>query len=875
MMEAQASEMEGIWQRLCERYPLLERAIVYTLGADYSETLPLFFGLFLSSLDQVSQSPCCFVLPRRGQMARLASTIYGLSVFRREFPSLARAYAEQSFPVGQRVRVFPSREVYTFDGFWGTDLPNNFRLRTLDGNGSRSFPVKDVLRLAQTSKTRPQGKLSTKIRDAEQTALDNVIGVPTYGNLNLFKNRVLCLDEQAGFSEFADEHYLGREGEEQVTTMNELLPLGKLRNSRTGTGPVFENWSTRYPLAEPLVAVTSSCERLAEYCLSVEPWTKVVVVNGLRSLSNRQAYDEIASCQRIVLFADHDDDERMREIESRGCRFWVVGDVEFAPSAEEDLESTVNNGAFGSVVRRARNLTKLRIEPSHCTDKNLEAAALNLEDLREAVDAEAEHNPTGKLGRLVHRSWRLLNEASGFCCAPTAVEGARIALELKTLQAELDSQSMWLDAAALAKLRQMVAALQEFYDVKSTLGAAKGDSLRSALTTRFGKPTAVVVRSETQRQSLEQWLRGKHADVSVHTIGTLGDEATFDFLVVTSWLGGDAFRKLAGRLIAPNIVALCYAFENRWLQQCQRRIMQRPVLSSLSNEEKAAVVGGTATKIQWPQHMTVSEPEPTESKAMDFDVWTYEQRLKATRKGGANADVATQGFVPAKYVSFVGDGYAHLTRWHKVPVATGLLASRPGKGSSLPERLVDDLTAGDLVVFPEGGGKAVIASVADGIIGPEAASLRARCRLWREVLQASGMTPESFHARAKDFGFSRHLLTIRNWYYDEAQIGPGDRDDLDLIAIVMESTELEKAAGEIWEKMTLLRSNHISAGSVLRDAVLSQLQNALAGIGESGSRIEIPNLGAAWVVQVDLVAPKFEDESRNRVDRLLWDNELT
>jgi hypothetical protein len=226
--------------------------------------------------------------------------------------------------------------------------------------------------------------------------------------------------------------------------------------------------------------------------------------------------------------------------------------------------------------------------------------------------------------------------------------------------------------------------------------------------------------------------------------------------------------------------------------------------------------------------------------------------------------------VRAKYVSFVGDSYAFLTQWHKLPVVTRLLAAGEAKPKSLPEKVVDELRPGDLVVFPEGGEKAVIAAIADRLIGNDAATIRKRARFWREALVSSNLTPEQFLTQAKSFGHTRHIATIRNWYYDEAQIGPGEREDLDLIAVVTGSTDLIDHAGEIWDAITFLRSHHLSAGSALRDAVVKQLRQALPAFGENGSRIEVPNLGAAWVVEVDSIASEYTDEARNQSDGLLW-----
>ena len=114
--------MADIWRELRERYPLLDRVVVYSVGEEIAEAIPNFFGLFLAALDDTEAAPCCFVLPRRGQMARLAATI-ALSVFRREFDRLVREYAEQKFSEGQKVRVLPGKHVFKFGGF--ADQPNN------------------------------------------------------------------------------------------------------------------------------------------------------------------------------------------------------------------------------------------------------------------------------------------------------------------------------------------------------------------------------------------------------------------------------------------------------------------------------------------------------------------------------------------------------------------------------------------------------------------------------------------------------------------------------------------------------------------------------------------------------------------------------
>jgi hypothetical protein len=870
-MATSEGQMAAVWRELRKRYTLLDRAVVKSFGEE--ETFPPFFGLFLAALDDKEGTPCCFVLPRCGQMARLAATVFGLCLFRREFDILAHEYAKQKFAEGTKVRVFPSEHVFVFGGFW-PDQPDKFRLWTLDGTGSRTFPSNDVLRLELTNRVTPRGRLDTRLSAPEKTVLDEILGIPTFGNLSLFKNRVLCLDEQIRFREFAEQYELLTEGLKTEPNLEELLPFGWLRDRVEGGAPVFENWSTRYPHAEPLVALTSSSERLAAFCCAAPKRTKVVVSNGLRALSNLQAFDDIAASQRLVLFSDYDHEDLMRQLEARGCRFWVFGENEFFSGDVAAQNSENRRGSFGTILHRARNLVRLQIRPEPCESEPLNAIALGLEELRIEVDGEARTNPDGRLGRYAKRLWRMLNEMAGLCHEPSRAERDRLEEELFNLRAELDSSPFWFKPDTVAKLRTVLGTFGPLLESGSQLGNTKGDAVIRAIEMAKSSSEfemAVLTRTERQARSIEHWLSSIGLQLSVFSLATLPDDASFDRLVITSWLGSEAFRRLITKLITADIVAASYGFEARWLAQCQKWLLQKPELTPVTAEEKAFLVAPGETGIVWPEpgseQITVS---PSTESAASFDVWNYEQRLKSIRKNSPT-DPNIDGTVRSKYLSFVGSSYALLTQWHKVPVATHLLGPNALVQKSLPEQVIDDLRIGDVVVFPEGGEKAIIAQIADRLIGANAPKLRQRSRIWREALRTSGMSPEQFLALAKTLGFSRHIGTIRNWFFDETQIGPGEREDLDVITAVTGHDELYKHCNDCWDAISFLRSSHLSAGSKLRDAILQQLRDALPAIEENGSRIEIPNLGAAWIVEVDAIAPDFAEEASNQVNRLLWD----
>ena len=168
-------------------------------------------------------------------MARLAATVFGLSVFRREFNDLAQEYAEQTFA---KNNGFACIQAGTFTSLAALALqPDKFRLCISTVREAGRFP------LTMFSGSNQRRLLHRKdgwctILAPETTPLDEVLGIPVFGNLSLFKNRVLCLDEQK-ICCFADTHAF--KDVAAVFHSDELLPFGlaatlleALRRLRTG-----------------------------------------------------------------------------------------------------------------------------------------------------------------------------------------------------------------------------------------------------------------------------------------------------------------------------------------------------------------------------------------------------------------------------------------------------------------------------------------------------------------------------------------------------------------------------------------------------------------------------------------------------------------
>jgi hypothetical protein len=291
-----------------------------------------------------------------------------------------------------------------------------------------------------------------------------------------------------------------------------------------------------------------------------------------------------------------------------------------------------------------------------------------------------------------------------------------------------------------------------------------------------------------------------------------------------------------------------------------------PVITSA--EKSGLVSQNKNAPSVWLDENPVETP-PIPANSTDTAIWNFEQRLRAARKGLAASPTYATDTISARYVSFVGDAFAFLTETHKVPVATALVSSRVRQNQKLPERDVANIKQGDFLVFPESGERELVQELADKLIGSPAPKIRKLARMWKDVLQSSGLTPEEFLCQARNFNRPRHLVTIRHWFADTLQIGPREKDDLVLIALVTNNSELDANIEDVRLAIERLWGAHLSAGMQLRDVLLQRLPQVINQVEENGTQIDLGELGSAWVVQVDSVASNSEMRGHNEVNRLL------
>ena len=859
---------------LLTKYPLLQKLCIRRLEDGCpSEASPPYIACILAALENPGPAPVCFVFPKRGDAPRVAAVLFALLRFKARESELAKKLGEKNFKEGNLVRIHPTGHIYRYLGFLDK-YPDKVALETLNASGKYLFdPAEIIPRLEVTKAKKPIGKLVTiGVTRPPPAPLDLLLGTSTYGNHSALETELVILDAQNEFHDFVSKVTLESNGSPSQTPLRGLIPFGDLIDP-DGDGSWLHKWDERSS-GEPLIAITHSAQVISNFCILSDSRSRLIIVNGLSRLKGLQTYDDISDNQRLVVFCDHDEEQLIDDVGARGCRIWYLSGTEVVPAASDASEFDPR-AVLLPVGRWARNHELLRVEDEGCGDSQLDEICLKLVGLDGSLELEKNSPPA----LLISRAWRLVNDAAGLIAPPKQGQRASAMQQIADLRAEITGSKSWLSSTVCDVLTEVCVVLEAAYMPDSSLGVAKGAALYRLIRTaaQQAQKWILLTRTPGQVPQVNLWLvqHGIPKTDRVVYAGGLPEDECYDQVICVSWPGGEALKNVVAKMTSPRITVLSYTFERVWVRRAGKRLANSGSARKLTEKQKREFLGlGTAVEDAAPQPSQVAPEQPAESLTPDSDVWSFERRLRHIRKDGGAASSDASDALPARYIGFVGDSYAYLTDTHKVPVATELVTSRSRAVQKLPERIVTDLSPGDYVIFPESSERELVYEVADKILGPNATDLRKQARVWKDALQASKLSPVAFLKQARELGRPKHIVTIRSWFADSAQIGPGgsnddSKEDLELIELVTDSQELKKSKEAVWNAIKDLRGAHLSAGMRLRDVLLQKLPQVIGAVEEKGTRVDLGDLGSAWIVQVETIAAQPEKRERSQINRLM------
>jgi hypothetical protein len=226
--------------------------------------------------------------------------------------------------------------------------------------------------------------------------------------------------------------------------------------------------------------------------------------------------------------------------------------------------------------------------------------------------------------------------------------------------------------------------------------------------------------------------------------------------------------------------------------------------------------------------------------------------------------------------------FAFLTESHRLPVVTDVVKGGVSEGE-IPHRYVRELRVGDYILFQESN-RNILREIADkGLAKDGKPDLRTTAGLWREALrEAYAYNASSFEGLVRslsDAGCKRLPSTIKNWLYDDNQIGPGKKRDLGYIARATGNKLLIERLEEVEAAISAVRGAHIQASNYIRHRLLAKLPEIIAnrdrvGYGAQQSvQIDIEEYGRIMILWIEEIADDWEERPINSVNCLLTEED--
>lgn len=852
-------------------YPLLsELEFRVERDAGFS-SLPSVIGLILFACARRDNSrSCCLMLPDIRTVATLSALVASLSWLRNEFPRLLDEYAKKTFKKGQRVSVLPAGQVYEFAGHYPSEMGSFFRLKVLNKNEWRAFPVHEIQRLQPTEAKRPKGKLDLSLGEFQESYLDSLIGIHSGGNVGLFGNYVYLLTGIAEFQQIlagTEVRSEGTKGLDYNCSLSDFVPWGTIKDD----GHIVSHDLAQ---CDPLVVVTYSIERLADACASVDSFSRPVIIDGASRISNMQAFDSITEKQRAIILASHNQYDQVSELKRRGCALWRLSPAEILLG---EVHERARNTVLGPTVKAARNFSEYELKPVICQGSILDEAA---EKLRIASDTMKSEGITEEeyadLWRLIGSMYRRLMELSDLFIDPDASSASTMNRKISHLESELSKHALFLPVGVSGQLSDVAAAMRAYMGSVNEHGKPKRESLISLVKElrMIGLSLIIVTGSQVNVARVGTFLDQNGITIPVYAIRAVPDDVFADVSIITSWPTKTMMQKLVSRYQSRQTFLMAYAFESLWLNQFEEW-RQRYLRESHTTLDTKTLISGLSGNVlqpvMEPQAPAALIPQPTDGAIQQFD-WV-DNLVWSTRKGRPAEYAHEHESRLARYVGFVGPGYGYITESRKLPVVTDLVSPNRQRKSGVQLRTVDKLKLGDFALFRTESDSDLIRLVAEQSMGEETyRTIRKLAGSWHDPLTKISPRVEQILSRLQVYGFRGTIYTVRNWLRDPDIIGPGHHEDLELIGKAAADKLFSAKLPTIWEAIRTIRGAHIAAGSTLSSLLLKELQEKVEHVDAEGTSVDL-FFGKAVIVQVEEIADTPEERHYCEVNRILWDED--
>ncbi len=841
-------------------------------GVPVHPLIKLSTGLALKTMDNSETNRLVILLPNRLQAARWIATCAVLEVMREDY--CGKPAGNLKFARGQKLLV--NRCVVEYDGEELRPELNRWVIWVKCSDGRWAVPLDRKLEFQPTTTRRPLSSLkrikavcsSAKVLDNQ---IDDILSIRTLGNRSLFNRNLILVSRIGETTNFIQEHYLNNIGVIDVFQWGKLDVNGDVTVLTSGQRA-----------AEPSCLIAGDLFSAAEYVLNNSQRTRGVIVDGVAScLRDTQRLDDDLLSRNIpvIVIADLFGTESLSHLEEREFKIWQWNKNNLSHS--RSIAKASKETPFSTLNRLLINYCRQQIICELCEHSQLTKV---VEDsLR--FQKMANLSEDSQLQRLYCQLVSSVNALSRLIYPPDSAWIANFRQRTQHIQEDFDIQRPWLRRETAQIIEQMLNNLKKLEQDPFPGIHHKVARLRHLIDVLL--PTdvvAVVVPTANDAVLAGQFWRTEmfaHRPNQLYFLAAsdlqdTADNVTLTQIIICGWLNHKKMYPLLHLNAAPKITMLLYPYEAEWLKSAQAR-WKKQNNHRMRGRDFSDILKLPKNKLDFVDSVPQELSFPSEDT--DFDIIDFELKVRSYRY---SRFTATQGsedeVVKARTVVFTQNKFAFITETHRLLVVTDLMWGKASK-RKIPRKDITQLKIGDYVLFREAD-RDIIREIADSALAEKNLShLRQIAHLWREALRAKyqavrGDLDELAFLLRKG-GCKRKQSTIKNWLFDEDQIGPADRKDLERIARVTNNSELQERLEETMNAIKVVRGAHLQAAYYITRKLLTSLPEIFyeqQGTDDTPRRsviLDLDDFGQVMILRVEEIGDGWNDYETKWVNRLL------
>ena len=829
-------------------------------------------NLALRALSLGEKGRLVILMPNRLNCAKWIASLCTIGIMKQDYE---RGVGIAKFSRGQKLLVSRCVVEYLEEEYDSNYNRWYMWVRCRDGASNR-IPLDRTLAFQPITSERPLSSIKT-VSDAVTSAqhvdnpIDGILRIHTMGNKSIFKANIILTSRIGETVDFI------RENQINSSPIIDLFLWGKLNFE--GNASIIGPQNIQ---ANPCCLVSPDLIGALHYICDNPKTTKGLIIDGAQDYSNDlPVLDEILDRKvPIIIIADILEIEHIQYFIDRDFRIW-----------QWNKESIVQTGGieearkspFSNFNESLANYCNQKVDIVFCEHTILETIVKETIELDKLIphDNYALDIDYGKLIQIINELSRLLR-------IPDTSWHTNYIQKLQLLFEQFKSQKLWLSDQAIRIVNTTINELTRLIEDPFNCENHKPARFLELIEKQsLSDQVAIIVAKPNEVELTKQYWQNKWGDkqfTNIHFLTAsdlVGQSMSFipDHVVICGWLGRDKMSHLLHSYSTPHITILMYPFETEWFRSATSNWRRRDEFNTRARDfsDIFRLSENDLKLIEHHPEASVEVPAKEEFNIADFELKMKMSRYQSYISSAGSRDEVLK----AKLVVFAGEKFSFLTESHHLPVVTEVFREEGYEGE-IPRKDVSQLHLGDYILFQESN-RDIIREIADkGLAKNGQSDMRKIAGLWRDVLRESyrkmsGNIGE-FIDLLQNSGCQRSAQTIRNWLFDDDQIGPGRSLDLDLIARILSSKELKQKMVDVKTAISVVRGAHLQASSYIRNKLLSKLPEILSAGKGSGNAsgvvlLNLDEFGQVEILRIEEIANDWQEIPTNTVNCLLVEEE--